>query len=217
MVDEEEGEEDVDELFDEDEGAAALAKGLTPLQKYVLFWVPFVRKGSTVRLRLTSLSSLGVLLHSSRETMSKFVTFFKRGKITPSPLGCDVRVRGARSCTLYVVRSLFLTAMQCLNGSNCFLSCRYGVTQLDDFPLTPVDLLSHTEDALVLDIVKRRWESSFQRALSELGEALRKLEDSPCLTYPYEDMQRSWHGRDGRPMPLWTAGMSAQLPPLQVR
>ncbi len=101
--------------------------------------------------------------------------------------------------------------MRCLNGENCdyLPPFRYGVTQLDDFPLTPVDLLAHTEDAFDLQQEKLRWETAFQEALASLQRALRRLDDEPCLTYSYDDMQRSWHGRDGQPMPLWTAGVSS--------
>ncbi len=89
------------------------------------------------------------------------------------------------------------------------------MTQLDDFPLTsPVDLLDVAAggDFFEEEGDKLRWERTLADAYLEMREDLRRLhEGRPCLTYAYEDMQRSWHGRDGQPMPLWTA-MAAMAP-----
>ncbi len=77
-------------------------------------------------------------------------------------------------------------------------------------PSSPVDLLSQTA-LLDLETDKSRWESDFQDVRSNFEEELRLLDSQFCLTYSYEDMQRSWHGRDGQPMPLWTASVPAQV------
>ncbi len=76
--------------------------------------------------------------------------------------------------------------------------------KIDDLPSTPVDVLSQA-DLFDDDTEKYHWESSFQETLASLTAELEQLAQMPALTYSYEDMLRSWHGRDGQPMPLWTA------------
>lgn len=55
---------------------------------------------------------------------------------------------------------------------------------------------------------KVEWEENYQRELAELAAELDKLERlQPSLTYTREDASRTWHGRDGQPMALWTPPM----------
>ena len=56
---------------------------------------------------------------------------------------------------------------------------------------------------------KLHYETHFQEVLKELSLELELLNAMPCLTYSYEDSNRSWHGNDGQPMPLWTPITSA--------
>ena len=57
---------------------------------------------------------------------------------------------------------------------------------------------------------KMEWESRFSATLSDVAAELAYLDSVPCcLTFSAEDAARSWHGRDGQPMPLWTAPSSA--------
>ena len=57
---------------------------------------------------------------------------------------------------------------------------------------------------------KAEWESRYNAALSDYAAELSVLDSAPCcLTFSSEDATRSWHGRDGQPMPLWTAPSSA--------
>jgi hypothetical protein len=51
---------------------------------------------------------------------------------------------------------------------------------------------------------KLHFEANFQLSLKDLALELEFLDSLPCLTYASEDAVRSWHGRDGKPMPLWT-------------
>ena len=57
---------------------------------------------------------------------------------------------------------------------------------------------------------KVEWENRFNATLSDFAAELALLDSVPCcLTFSSEDASRSWHGRDGQPMPLWTAPSSA--------
>ena len=57
---------------------------------------------------------------------------------------------------------------------------------------------------------KAEWENRYNAALSDYAAELSVLDSAPCcLTFSSEDATRSWHGRDGQPMPLWTAPSSA--------
>ncbi len=54
------------------------------------------------------------------------------------------------------------------------------------------------------DEEKRDWEDRYQTELTSAKAEMDELENLPCLTYSSEDAGRTWHGRDGQPMPLWT-------------
>ena len=67
----------------------------------------------------------------------------------------------------------------------------------DDFLIDPVNFIDEEEE-------KRGWEDRYQAEYSAAKAEIAELENLPCLTYSSEDASRTWHGRDGQPMPLWT-------------
>ena len=118
-----------------------------------------------------------------------------------------------------------MTSQSEFRTSNLYLSVQVGtvtnITRNPRFALNSVDcdapLAVLNGDLFGDDDIdskaagrKAEWESRFGAALSDVAAELAYLESVPCcLTFSAEDAARSWHGRDGQPMPLWTAPSSA--------
>jgi len=67
----------------------------------------------------------------------------------------------------------------------------------EDLLIDPMTFIDEEEE-------KRDWEERYQMELAAAQEEMDELERMPLLTYSSEDANRTWHGRDGQPMPLWT-------------
>ena len=90
---------------------------------------------------------------------------------------------------------------------------RFALNSVDcDSPLAVLngDLFDDDDDEKASADSKVEWENRFNSELSDFAAELALLDSAPCcLTFSSEDASRSWHGRDGQPMPLWTAPSSA--------
>ena len=99
--------------------------------------------------------------------------------------------------------------------SNCIPLRRFALKSVDcDAPLAVLngDLFDDDDDDddKTADGCKVEWENRYNATLSDFAAELALLDSAPCcLTFSSEDASRSWHGRDGQPMPLWTAPSSA--------
>ena len=67
----------------------------------------------------------------------------------------------------------------------------------EDLLIDPMTFIDEEEE-------KRDWEERYQMELAAAQDEMDELERMPLLTYSSEDANRTWHGRDGQPMPLWT-------------
>ena len=87
---------------------------------------------------------------------------------------------------------------------------RFALNSVDgDVPLAVLNGDLFDDDDKTADC-KVGWENRYNATLSDFAAELALLDSVPCcLTFSSEDASRSWHGRDGQPMPLWTAPSSA--------
>ena len=87
---------------------------------------------------------------------------------------------------------------------------RFALNSVDgDVPLAVLNGDLFDDDDKTADC-KVEWENRYNATLSDFAAELALLDSVPCcLTFSSEDASRSWHGRDGQPMPLWTAPSSA--------
>ena len=88
---------------------------------------------------------------------------------------------------------------------------RFALNSVDfDTPLAVLNGDLFEDDGAKTAEGKAEWESRYNAALSDYAAEMSVLDSAPCcLTFSSEDATRSWHGRDGQPMPLWTAPSSA--------
>ncbi len=87
-----------------------------------------------------------------------------------------------------------------------------SITNQDVYPDPFLDSGVRDDEEAAAAAMKAEWETCRQNELTDLAKELDYLDSLPyCLTFSSEDAARSWHGKDGQPMPLWTAPSAAAV------